>query len=133
VTGRAGKPTGLSQAEPSFTVSALTGFDPSRCEYCTDESGEQWLPQYGVAPHECYWRKGPQFTLGQSTLVPFTGSDCFVPDLEENEDWSAFKYPSACGIYYCPRCQHEQYSKAWAALIARIGEPPAEVGVCQHG
>jgi hypothetical protein len=30
MTGRVGKPTGLSQAESSSTVSALTGFDPSR-------------------------------------------------------------------------------------------------------
>jgi hypothetical protein len=104
-------------------VSALPGFDPGRG--CTDCGGE--LPMYGVAPHECYWRKGPQFTLGQSTLVPFDESACFVPDLEPGETWADFRYPAACGVYYCPRCNADQYRAAWSALVARIGQPPAEI------
>lgn len=83
-------------------------------------------PMYGVAPHECYWRKGPGFTLGQSTLTPITANDCFVPDLEEYEGWQDFKYPQACGIFYCPRCQREEYETAWNQLINRIGQPHME-------
>jgi len=90
---------------------------------------ENDLPQYGVAPHECYWRKGPEFVIGQSTLLPIgEWTDCFVPDLEEGEGWDAFVYPSACGTFYCPACQRDRYQAAWTELVARIGLPPADVG-----
>ena len=96
------------------------------CKLCADpEDGLSEYPMYGVAPHECYWRKGPQFTIGQSTLAPITPEHCFVPDLEPHEDWSHFGYPGACGVYYCPNCQRERYQSAWDALVARIGPPPA--------
>jgi hypothetical protein len=122
-----------TQASPgAATASPPYGECPSRCGYCTDSDGEQWLPMYGVAPHECFWRKGPQFTLGQSTLVPFTPNDCFVPDLDTDEDWSAFVYPHACGVYYCPQCQDDKYRAAWARLIERIGDPPASAGEAQR-
>lgn len=98
------------------------------CELCLDGDGDRYLPMYGVAPHECYWRKGPEYTLGQSTLVPFTPDDCFVPDLEDDEDWSAFVYPSACGVFYCPNCDHDEYAAAWKRLTDRIGPPPEDVG-----
>lgn len=97
------------------------------------DCGEDF-PLYGVAPHECYWRKGPEFTIGQSTLIPITEDACFVPDLEDGEDWSAFVYPSATGVYYCPVCQHERYTAAWERLTDRIGPPPPEVHAdeCHH-
>jgi hypothetical protein len=103
------------------------------CELCCDGNGDSWYPMYGVAPHECYWRKGPEFTLGQSTLVAFGPDDCFVPDLEPHEGWDAFVYPSACGTYYCPRCHAGQYADAWNRLIDRIGPPPPAIGMpCAH-
>lgn len=99
---------------------------PQSCE-CGDI-----YPLYGVAPHECYWRKGPECTLGQSTLVPITAADCFVPDLEDDEDWSSFTYPSACGVFYCPTCQRERYEANWKRLVDRIGPPPEDVAPHLH-
>lgn len=91
------------------------------------ECGEDY-PLYGVAPHECYWRKGPEFTIGQSTILPIDQwQACFVPELEDDETWADFSYPAATGVFYCPKCQHERYSKAWSALIASSGEPPAAI------
>jgi hypothetical protein len=127
VMGASAKPSGLSQAEPSSPVSALTGFDPSRICECIDSNGDQWLPMYGCAPHECYWRKGPEFTLGQSTLIPFSSDDCFVPDIEDGEGWEAFVYPMACGVFYCPECQQDEYKAAWRKLVDRIGPPPPAI------
>ncbi len=94
------------------------------CDFCRDPlDGESWFPMYGVAPHECYWRKGPEFTIGQSTLKEIHRTDCFVPDLSEG-GWDGFKYPSACGIFYCPNCQQDKYKSAWALCIKRNGNPP---------
>ena len=104
------------------------------CELCADpDGGEPWYPMYGVAPHECYWRKGPAYTLGQSTLTPITPDDCFIPELEHGETWADFRYPQACGVYYCPNCQRERYQSAWADLIERLGEPPADLIAHSHG
>src|SRR5687768_4094915 len=105
--GRVPEAPGSRPTDGAASVSTLSGFDPSRddwsvgsgCELCRDEDGEQWYPLYGVAPHECYWRKGPEFSLGQSTLKPITPEDCFVPELERGEGWSDFVYPKACGVY----------------------------------
>lgn len=131
-----GRPGGLSSDGSSQpVVSPVPASIPDAvCEHCydPDEPSISYYPMYGVAPHECYWRKGPEFTLGQSTLKPFSPEDCFVPDLEDDEDWGAFQYPSACGVYYCPNCQHEEYQRAWQALVLRIGEPPDEVTAHQH-
>lgn len=98
------------------------------CGVCADpEDGVSLYPMYGVAPHDCFWRKGPSFTIGQSTLVQIEPDHCFVPELEAGEDWSHFVYPSACGVYYCPACQHDSYQAAWDALVARVGPPPAMI------
>jgi hypothetical protein len=98
------------------------------CDLCRDpEDGISMYPMYGVGPHDCYWRKGPEFTLGQSTLQPLSPEHCFVPDLEDDEDWSAYVYPRACGIYYCPTCQRDRYERDWTALTDRIGDPPASL------
>lgn len=95
------------------------------CHYCVDESGQSVYPMYGVAPHECYWRKGPEFTIGQSTLLPLEQWEPgFVPEILDGETWDDFQYPSACGVYYCPKCQRGKFKAAWSALVARIGEPP---------
>lgn len=127
----------MSGANPALALRAkpASGLGASRCDpgegVCPDCCGE--LPMYGVAPHECYWRKGPEFVIGQSTLVPFDESACFVPDLEPHETWADFYYPQGCGIFYCATCQADQYAAAWNALVARIGQPPAEVATCNHG
>ena len=112
LSGRAGRPT--AQAPAGLGDAATIP-----CADCVNGV----FPMYGVAPHECYWRKGPKFTIGNSTLIPFGDEACFVPDLEADEDWSAFVYPSACGIFYCPQCQRDKYIAAWNALIGRIGPP----------
>ncbi len=112
-------PVGIPSAGDLIAFAGWLG--PQECD-----CGEVY-PLYGVAPHECYWRKGPEFTLGQSTLLPIEQwTDLFVPDLEDGETWADFGYPSACGVFYCAKCQHERYSAAWAKLVAGIGEPPAE-------
>lgn len=105
--------------------SSPSGFDPERgCATCSGE-----YPMYGVAPHECYWRKGPGFTLGQSTLLTSDtwGQALFVPDLLEGEDWSDFRYPCATGVFFCPECCPDQYAESWRLLVGRIGEPPLEL------
>lgn len=61
------------------------------------------FPYYGVAPHKCYYKKGPEFTIGQSDVLPVeTWPENFVPDLEEGETAETVKHP--CGVYYCPEC-----------------------------
>lgn len=60
-------------------------------------------PYYGVAPHECFYKKGADFVPGQSTLLPRgEWPDNFILDLEPGERPEDIKYPSACGVYYCP-------------------------------
>jgi hypothetical protein len=62
-------------------------------------------PYYGVAPHECFYKKGPDHTIGQSTLLPPSEwPRGFVLDLEPGEDPATVAYPNACGVYYCPDC-----------------------------
>lgn len=100
------------------------GASACECSHC-----DGGYPMYGVAPHECYWRKGPEFTIGQSTLLSVDQWEAgFVPDLNENEGWTDFRYPSASGVFYCPNCQQDRYRAAWDALVERIGPPPADVG-----
>lgn len=118
-------PVGIPDADRSQSLNPSKG-----CDLCADpDDGSSWYPMYGVAPHECYWRKGPQFTIGQSTLVPITPEDCFVPELEAHEDWSHFRYPAATGVYYCPNCHADRYQREWNKLIERIGPPPAPVAI----
>lgn len=106
-------------------VSAVpVGIPGAACEFCDGE-----YPMYGVAPHECFWRKGPEFTIGQSTLLPFDQWEAgFVPDLEDHETWADFGYPSACGVFYCPTCNKDSYEAAWSGFIAKHGPPPANQG-----
>lgn len=72
--------------------------------FCSEECKD--YPYYGVAPHECFHKKGPDHTIGQSTLIPHQQwPDNFFPDLEPREKLEDLKYPSACGGYYCPNCK----------------------------
>lgn len=63
-------------------------------------------PYYGVAPHECFYKRGEEFTIGQSLLKPKEEwPDNFRLDIEPGEDPAIIKYPGACGVYYCPDCK----------------------------
>ncbi len=62
-----------------------------RCATCRD--GELF-PQYGVAPHKCFY-KIPGATLGQSELLPRSEwPENFTPDAENPQ----------CGTWTCPDC-----------------------------
>lgn len=64
-------------------------------------------PYYGVAPHECFYKKGAEFMPGQSTLLHrHEWPSNFVLDIEPGEDPATIEYPNACGVYYCPTCEH---------------------------
>lgn len=124
-TFRAGERFGIIAAREEPVVFY---FERRGCDFCRDpDDGEPLFPMYGVAPHECYWRKGPEFTIGQSTLLPFDQwADCFVPELEDGETWADFRYPQACGVFYCPKCNRAEYERAWAALVEKFGPPPSD-------
>lgn len=52
-------------------------------------------PYYGVTPHTCFFRRGPEFKIGQSELLPQAEwPRNFRPDPEDNSG----------GTYYCPTC-----------------------------
>ncbi len=52
-------------------------------------------PYYGVAPHECYFKRGPDFKIGQSLPLPRNEwPKNFRPDPDGD----------SCGMYYCPVC-----------------------------
>lgn len=57
-------------------------------------------PEYGVGPHECYWRKGPEFQIGQSTILPESN----WPKNYFLEEGASPDYMNNCGVYYCPDC-----------------------------
>jgi hypothetical protein len=62
-------------------------------------------PYYGVAPHKCFYKRGPEFRIGQSIGLPqATWPANFVLDLEPGEDPETVVYPNACGVYHCPTC-----------------------------
>lgn len=64
-----------------------------------------FYPHYGVAPHECFYKRGPEFTIGQSLLKPASEWPAnFVVELEPGETAETVQYPGACGVYYCPTC-----------------------------
>jgi hypothetical protein len=63
----------------------------SQCETCGD--GE-YLPQYGVAPHDCFYKIGAP--VGGSKVHPEDAwPDNFEVDTESN---------GRCGTYHCPTC-----------------------------
>lgn len=71
---------------------------------CTNPEHDLY-PHYGVAPHECFYKKGREFMPGQSTLLPRDQwPENFVLEVEEGEDPATITYPSACGVFYCPSC-----------------------------
>tara|TARA_B100000965_G_scaffold331170_3_gene295214 strand:+ start:1704 stop:2006 length:303 start_codon:yes stop_codon:yes gene_type:complete len=75
---------------------------------CPDPDHDDY-PHYGVAPHECYYKKGPQALPGQSTLKPREEwPDNFVLEVDPGEDGEAVAYPDACGVFFCPTCRKGQ-------------------------
>lgn len=67
------------------------------------------FPYYGVAPHECYWRKPGGFEgnkLGTSTVNPLENwPDNFLAEINPNVDIKSQLSYGLCGIYYCPACK----------------------------
>jgi hypothetical protein len=64
------------------------------CEFCTDPDGFACFPQYGVAPHVCFY-KIPGASVGQSQLLPESEwPENFMPDPEA----------PGLGTYWCPHC-----------------------------
>lgn len=67
-----------------------------------------YYPYYGVAPHECYWRKEGGFEanpLGTSTIEPlekwpenFLAEIDLAADVELQLSWGL------CGVFVCPTC-----------------------------
>lgn len=63
-------------------------------------------PMYGPAPHDCFYKRGPGFSIGESVLKPseeWPGN--FVLELEPGERLEDVHYPEAMGVYYCPACR----------------------------
>jgi len=77
------------------------------CNSCDDGTGNCAYPYYGVAPHECYYKKPGGFNnpLGTSTIEP-------VEDWLENfvEDSEA----EGCGVYtHCLECGRPNNYELW--------------------
>ena len=71
-----------------------------------DDPMHEYFPQYGVAPHECFYKRGPEYTIGQSLLKPRDEwPDNFILEVEPDEDPATITYPNACGVFYCPTCK----------------------------
>jgi hypothetical protein len=68
----------------------------SECEY---------YPVFGVAPHECYWRKPGGFDnpLGTSTINPLESwPDGFYAEIDTSKPVSGQLNWGLCGVYVCP-------------------------------
>lgn len=65
---------------------------------------------YGVAPHECYWRKTGGFEknkLGTSTIEPLEKwPNNFLAEINPNDPVEDQISWGLCGIYYCPECKN---------------------------
>lgn len=73
---------------------------------CNDECDN--YPYYGVAPHECFWRKPGGFEgnkLGTSTIDPVnTWPKNFYAEIVEEQTVTQQMLGSLTGVYYCPCC-----------------------------
>lgn len=65
-------------------------------------------PIFGVAPHECYWRKDGGFEenpLGTSTIEPLQNwPNNFLAEIEPDIDVKQQLSWGLCGVYFCPEC-----------------------------
>jgi hypothetical protein len=78
---------------------------------CTDSKceNEEWYPQYGVAPHECYWKKPGGFEEnmpGDSTIEPLEKwPDSFLAEIDGSKPIKPQLQYGLCGVYFCPKCK----------------------------
>ena len=78
---------------------------------CTSDKciNEDYFPQYGVAPHECYWRKEGGFEknpLGTSTIINLDQwPDNFLAEIDPEESIASQITLGLCGVHYCPDCK----------------------------
>lgn len=76
---------------------------------CSQECREAY-PSYGVAPHECFFRKPGGFQvspLGSSTTEPVsTWPDNFFAEIDKSQSVipQLAEDASLCGVYLCPEC-----------------------------
>lgn len=67
------------------------------------------FPQYGVAPHECYWRKEGGFAknpLGTSTIIDVEKwPNNFLAEIDPDQPISSQIRWGLCGVHYCPDCK----------------------------
>lgn len=65
-------------------------------------------PMYGVAPHECYWRKPGGFEanpLGASTIIDMQHWPAnFLAEIDPDEDVGPQISWGLCGVFVCPSC-----------------------------
>lgn len=78
------------------------------CSHCTGLEGEVCYPQYGVAPHECYY-KIPGAAIGESRVLPTEQwPDNFVVDPDN----------PGCGVWFCPACKRGMEDAKTRGLVA---------------
>ena len=69
------------------------------CDDCNDGDGNSVYPYYGVAPHECYFRKQGGFKQNQ------LGTSTLKPKLEWPENFEEDKDALGLGVYtHCLIC-----------------------------
>lgn len=70
---------------------------------------KEFYPQYGPAPHECYWRKPGGFEknpLGTSTIEPpAEWPDNFLAEIDKSESVEKQISWGLCGVWFCPKCK----------------------------
>lgn len=76
-------------------------------------------PYYGVAPHECYWRKDGGFKnpLGTSTIEPLDGwPDNFLAEIDKSKPIEQQLSWGLCGVYFCPECLigKDKFHSVWS-------------------
>lgn len=64
------------------------------CELCTDPNGVPCFPDYGPAPHTCFY-KIPGAVIGQSVVLP---REQWPDNFREDPDFPGM------GTYWCPHC-----------------------------
>jgi hypothetical protein len=88
------------------------------------------FPMYGPAPHECFFKKGPEFKIGQSTLLPVDDwPPNFILEVPEGEKAEDQVYPNAYGVYFCPGCYDLMpASRVMSDRVNRNNQPPHTEG-----
>jgi len=81
--------------------------DEPKCRVCDD-----CLPNYGVAPHECFYKIGKP--IGQSRVLPESE---WPPNFEPDPD------APGLGTYHCPACDPDP---RWREP-AQLNNPPPEL------